>query len=444
MALSKFGNYRKDWVCSIEARGETTCDEMARKYGLLYDNPRCLEESYQERIRDLIMDPRFSMETGKEQEELKDMVKKANNSCTFMQTTERPLQKKFWKRQLSSTFFKGHPPPCPILTGLNQQRYDVDFCYECHCAKTVEDWIENHVEGIKKMPMMLTGNHTSNCVHNAHCQVSKQLLSFERFVEETDVKDILCEKLKDTQTRRSWLTTEGIEAYMLNEDCTDTLIIQNKDLGNHYSYVMCQGDTVEHEENRWIDREWLRDVATRPNKLTQAAYNLERDIDHNVQHLVIGLIDLNTFTLLATSDVLEITRETTSDTLNSALPTEITTLALCGFGFRAALEFAATLLDNSKESILKAVYRPNRSLNLDYYGHRRYNKDDRRIAKNCVNEFDWLRHDETCTTDEEDTEDEDSMDDEGGLADTEDEDTVGEPMAASTPTREDGAARFGR
>ena len=207
---------------------------------------------------------------------------------------------------------------------------------------------------------------------------------------------------------------------------------------------MCQGDTVEQDQNRWINRDWLKDVATRPNKVTQAAYNLEKDVDHNVQNLVVGLIDLNTFTLLATSDILEVTRETTSDTLNSALPTEITSLALCGFGFLAALEFAATLLDNSKDSILTAVYRPNKSLNLDYYGHQRYHKDEREISISCVNEFDWLRQDETCSTDAEDTEDEDSMGDEGGLDDTEDGDTVGEPLAASTPTRDDGAVRFGR
>ena len=206
MSLSKYAGYRREWCATKNHK------ELAQRYGLINDNPRCVEEAHQEKIRDAMMDPR-----GISQEELKDMIKKANNSMTFMQTTERPPQKKFWKRQSSTTFFLGHPPPCLILTTLNQQRYDVSFCYDCHCARTIEDWIENHKEAIKKMPMMLTGSHTSNCVHNAHCQVSKQLLSFESYVEEVDVKEILCEKLADTKTSRSWMSTEGIEGYMLNE-----------------------------------------------------------------------------------------------------------------------------------------------------------------------------------------------------------------------------------
>ena len=433
MSLSKYAGYRREWY------GTPKQKELAEKYGLLYDNPRCVEEVYQEEIRERIND---YMKTATD-DWFKELIRKSNNSMTFMQTTERPLQKKFWKRQLSTTFFLGNPPPCPMLTTLSQQRYDVSFCFDCHSSKTIEEWIENHVESLKRMPSMLTGSHTSNCVHNAHTQVTRQILSFESYVEEIDVKDLLCEKLGDKLTSRSWLTTDGIQAYMLNEECTDTLVIQKTDLGSHYAQTMCQGDTVESNENQWIDRDWLKDVAQRPNKLTQAANKLETDVQHNVQHLVHGLIDLNTFTLLATSDALEITRETTKDTLNSALPTEITSLALCGFGFLAALELAATLLDNSKNTILKAVYRPNRNLNLDSYVHRHYHKDDRDIQLSCVNEFDWFRNDETCTTEDEDTEDEGFTADGDGMADIEDGD-VGEPMGASTPTRGGGADRYVR
>ena len=392
MSLSKYVQHRRDWASKV-ANGQLQCNnEMARKYGLLYDNPRCIEESYQDKIRDLIMDPRFTMESGQEKKELEDMMKKCGNCSTFLQKSELPLQRQFWKRQLSGTFFKGMPPPCPILTALNQQRYEVEFCFQCHCAKTAEDWIHYHIDGIKKLPLMFTATHTSNCVHNAIAQVCKQINSFDKYVEEIDAKEYLDAKLQNSHTKRSWLTTEGLQAYMLSEECTDTMIIQKTDTGDHYSSVMCQGDTMEFEENRTINREWLREVASRPDKLTRAASNLEKDVNHDVQHLVQGLIDLNTFILLATSDALEITRETTKDTLNSALPTEITTLVLCGFGFLGALEFAAALLDN-RETILNAQYRPNRSLQLDRYDHRHYAKDDREIANSCVNEFDWFRRD---------------------------------------------------
>ena len=194
---------------------------------------------------------------------------------------------------------------------------------------------------------------------------------------------------------------------------------------------------MEREENQWIDRDWLKDLASRPTKLNEAAYSLETDIQHNVQHLVTGLIDLNTYILLATSDTLEISRETTKDTLNSAVPTEITEIVLCGFGFLAALEFVATILGESAESIKKAVYRPNKSIYEDHYAHRHCIKDTRDLQTSCVNVQDWFRHDSTCTTG-----DDGSTDEEGGMV-TDDED-IGEPMAASTPTEGGGADRYAR
>ena len=218
MSLSTFTQHKKEW--------ETTkrWKELADKYGLLNDNPRCVEESYQENIRAAMLDPRTAvMEELKP--ELEDMIKKANNTSTFMQTSDKELQKKFWKRQLSGTFFKGNPPPCPLLTALNQQRYEVELCYVRHCAKTIENWIEWHKDSLEKLPTMLTGNHTSNCVHNAHIQVVKQLQSFESFTEEIEATDPLKEKLKDEKTKRPWLSTDGMESYMLNEDCTDTMVI---------------------------------------------------------------------------------------------------------------------------------------------------------------------------------------------------------------------------
>ena len=415
MSLSKFVQHKKNFENTVGWK------DLANKYGQLGDSLRCVEETYQEKIRWLMTDPRTPLEE-EPKPELKDMVAKANNTNTFMQNTCKDLTRKFWKRQLSNTFTEGDAPPCPILTSLMLQRYDVDFCYVRHCAKTIDQWIEWHNDAMRKFPTMLTGNHTSCCVHNAFTQVVKQIQCFEDFTEEVDVTDILIKKLSENTTKRCWLRTEGLERYMLSEECSDTLIIQNKDIAKHYANVMCQGDTVEREDNTWIDRDWLKELASRPTKLNRAAYSLETDVQHDVQHLVRGLIDLNTYICLATSDILEITRETVKCTSNSAVPTETTKIILSGFGFLAALELASTILGDSAESIEKVVYRNNKSIFTDHYGHRHSLRDTRELQTSCVNEQDWFRRDETCTTDEDTSED-------GGMDTDED---IGEPMAQST------------
>ena len=96
--------------------------------------------------------------------ELVDVIRKCANQNAKADDT---VQRVFWKRQLSKEFFLGSHPPCPILTTLMMHRYDQDFCFECHASKKFEDWLQGHARSMKIMPTMLTGKHTSNCIHNA-------------------------------------------------------------------------------------------------------------------------------------------------------------------------------------------------------------------------------------------------------------------------------------
>ena len=103
--------------------------------------------------------------------------------------------------------------------------------------------------------------------------------------------------------------------------------------------------------NSWPEDEWTKDLndtvkamAECPQMLTQAASDLEKDQEFDVSGLFTGLIDLHKFIALATQDYLEIRLKTDIESLTSALPTEITTIVLAGFGLINALEFATILL----------------------------------------------------------------------------------------------------
>ena len=207
--MHKFNEIRTQWLAT---QGQSA---IAKKYGLASNQNSCIEESYNEDIRTGIED-RYE-----DDEYYKNIIRKCNEELIGR---DKDTSRKFWKRQLSRTFFTGDAPPCPVLTSLTMQREDIRFCFECHASNSFEDWIEGHARAMKIMPTMMTGEHQSNCVHNAHNIVKKNIKAHEDYAQRIDVYKLL--QYKASKPSKSWLSTEGIDAFMLNESNTDTLIIQ--------------------------------------------------------------------------------------------------------------------------------------------------------------------------------------------------------------------------
>ena len=326
--MNKFKQLRTEWLNRQEDK------KIALDLGLLTEQETWYEESFNEDIRQ-------SIEDGYEPDKFyEEMIRECNENIIGK---SKETSRNFWKRQLSKTFFNGYGPPCPVLTTLNMQRYDANMCFECHASNTIEDWIEGHTRAMKIMPSQLTGHHMTNCVHNAHRVVKKNLKAHYEQCDRIDVSTFI--KEKQNKPSKQWTSTEGIDCYMLNEDNTDTLIIQRTDTSINYANTMLNGQHLIKWTNRWAESEWPRDlngtvksIAESPHTLTIAAHELEEAENHDVSGLTNGLIDLHKFVSLATQDFLEVKLETTTETLTSALPSEITTLVLSGSGLINAIE----------------------------------------------------------------------------------------------------------
>ena len=155
MANHKWSQFRKNYKTTPSVM------EIMNRYNLCTNYENCLEESYNETIRALVCWNRFK---ERHRELILENLKSTSNVGTKVKSDE-PYE--FWKRQLSNSFREISPMPCPVLSTLGMQRHEVSFCFECHSANTLEDWIEGHTRAMNIVPTMLQGNHTSNCVHNA-------------------------------------------------------------------------------------------------------------------------------------------------------------------------------------------------------------------------------------------------------------------------------------
>ena len=406
--------------------------DISNKYNLCSNQESCLEESYNETIR-------YTVSWDRYEDRYEEMLTDKLRSCSNVGTKEASdLPFKFWKRQLSRGFANISPMPCPILSTLAMQRYDINFCFECHSSNTLEDWIEGHTRAMNIIPTLLQGNHTSNCIHNAKNIVKQSLRNFSDIQESKSIKGLFHAKvdaMKGKVKRDKWLSTEGIDTYKLNDEKTDTMIIHKVDEATNYANIMTQAISEADDEEEHVDWKSIERLAMGQTTLTRAAHKLEEEQEHNVQTLSLGCIDLHRFLELARQDYLVVDLETAADRLNAAIPTEITTLVLAGFGLLNAIELVNILLKDAIQLIKEATFYAPKSIDIDY--GRIKELDEREIRHDCINYNDYETE---CGTDE----DEDSTGDEGGM-DTEDEDiTAREPMARSTPIRGAGAGRYGR
>ena len=174
--MQTFNAVRSEWL------NRQTCKDTAAKYGLISDQETCMEESFNEEIRQ-------SIEENYEPDDFyENIIRKRNEEIIGK---EKDLSRNFWKRQLSRTFFEGNAPPCPSPTPSSMQRKDVRFCFECHASNTFEDWIEGHARAMKIMPSMMTGDHISNCVHSAYNVVKKNIRAHREYSDSIDVEKFI-------------------------------------------------------------------------------------------------------------------------------------------------------------------------------------------------------------------------------------------------------------
>ena len=401
------------------------------RYKLCTNYENCLEESYNETIRALVCWNKFE---ERHRELILENLKSTSNVGTKVKSDE-PY--KFWKRQLSNSFREISPMPCPVLSTLGMQRHEVSFCFECHSANTLEDWIEGHTRAMNIVPTMLQGNHTSNCVHNAKNTVKQCLRNFSDIQESKDVKFMFGAKMdamKGKVKEGKWVTMEGIDIYMLNDDKTDTLIIHKVDAPTNYANIMAQWVT-EAEDDEELRKHWdsIEKIAMAPTKLTRSAKKLETELENSAETLTYGCTDLARFLELARQDYLAVDLATTAERLNTAIPTEITKLYLAGFGLLNAIELTNVLLKDAMQLIRGATFYAPKTIDIDYGNIKEI--DEREIRKDCVNIHDY---DTECGA-----EDEDSTDDEGITL--EDEGFIdGVLMGQSTATNRGGAGRSGQ
>ena len=107
--MSKFQETRKQWLARP---GRSS---LAEKYGLSSNQNTCKEETFDEKIRNNIEDG-YKMNFPLETRDYEEMMRECHE---WTIGKDKELSKKFWKRQLSTAFFKGNMPPCPILTALS-------------------------------------------------------------------------------------------------------------------------------------------------------------------------------------------------------------------------------------------------------------------------------------------------------------------------------------
>ena len=421
MANHKFAQFRRNYTAIPHVM------ETMNRYNMCTHYEGCLEESYNETIRLLTTSWRF--------EERYDVLLQHLQSASNVGTkTKTDAPYNFWKRQLSNSFKEISPMPCPVLSTLGMQRHDVNFCFECHAANTLEDWIEGHTRAMNIVPTMLQGNHTSNCVHNAKNVAKQCLRNYSDIQESKDVKFLFGAKvdaMKGKVKEGKWVTMEGIDIFMLNDDKTDTMVIQKCDAATDYANTMAQW-VSEAEDDDELGKHWesIQKIAMAPTKLTQTAEKLEKELKNKTETLTYGCIDLARFIELARQDFLEIDLATTAERLNAAIPTEVTKLYLAGFGLLNAIELTNILLKDAIQLIERATFHAPKTIDIDFGNLKEI--DEREIRKDCVGYFDY---DTECGTEEED-----SSDDEGIT--TADEGFISEDLIRrDTVTRDAGADR---
>ena len=317
------------------------------------------EESFGEAMR--VYAEKYQQTDSKHyKDEMADTIRHCANKA---EKDEQSLQNMFWKRQLSKKFFTGGNPPCPLLTTLCMQRQPQEYCFECNSANTFEDWLEGHARAMRIMKTMLVGPHTSNCIHNSY-KVAKEVV--ENFSDQTtnvqvkDLFEISKEAWKGKTRKHGWLNTQGMEAYLLNDEKTDTMVIQNFDLGTQYANIVKQCTNKGYDS--WTPEEgWTKKISESMLTLIQAADELERGEPHNVQQLVIGAIDIAKFIGAHVGDYLEVNLKVDVDRLfQCAIPTEVTTLVLSGFGLIKGIEFANVLISGQTSLIESAFWHAQR------------------------------------------------------------------------------------
>ena len=345
------------------------------------------EESFNEALR-IYAEKYDQTDLQMYKDEMADIIRHCANKAT---KDDMAGQIQFWKRQLSTKYFTGGNPPCPLLTTLMMQRQPQEYCFECDSAITFEDWLSGHARAMKIMKTMLEGQHTSNCIHNPQKIAKEVVENFQLNPTRIDVKDLV-EVSKDAwkgKTRKhGWLNTASMEAYLLNEEKTDTMVIQNFDIGNHYANIVKQC-TNEGEANFTPSKEWTKTMSEKMLKLIQAADELEKAETHNVQQLVIGSINVAKFLGAHIGDFLELSLDVNTDRLfRCSVPTEVTTLILSGFGLVKALEFSNLLLGGQTTLIDAAYWHPEREIDPEF-GRRKLSLDERKIRFDCVTQYDY-------------------------------------------------------
>ena len=316
-------------------------------------------------------------------DEMADIIRHCANKA---EKADQCGQYAFWKRQLSKQFFTGGSPPCPLLTALCMQRQPQDYCFECDSATTFEDWISGHARAMKIMKTMLQGNHTLNCIHNAFKVAKEVAENFQDNPTRIDVKDLFAVSIaawKDKIRKNGWFNTSSMEAYLLNDEKTDTMVIQNFDLANHHANIVKQC-TNEGYDGFNPDMKWTKRMSDNMPKLIQAADDVERGEAHNVQQLVIGAVDLAKFIGAQIGDFLEIELKVDTERLfKCTIPTEIMTLVLSGFGLVKAIEFVNVLIGGQTTLIESAFWHPEREIDPEF-GPRKVELDERNIRFDCT------------------------------------------------------------
>ena len=344
-----------------------------------------------------------------------DTIRHCANKAEKANTT---IQTSFWKRQLSKKFFTGGSPPCPLLTSLCMQRQPQDYCFECESAITFEDWLEGHARAMNIMKTMLMGSHTSNCIHNSLKVATDIVQNFSIQTTNVPVKDLFevsAEAWKGKFRKHDWLNTQGMEAYLLNDEGMDTMVIQKFDLGTHYANTVKQC-TSEGFNSSTSERKWTTKISESMLKLIEAADELENREPHNVQRLVIGAVDIAKFIGAHIGDYLEVKLKVNIERLrNCAIPTEVTTLVLSGFGLIKGIEFANILIGNQTTLIDAAFWHAPRE---NAPKSRKPDVDERKIRSDCINQYDYQGEcgtNDEAITDEEDHTDEDDISEDDGL-----------------------------
>ena len=207
-----------------------------------------------------------------------------------------------------------------------------------------------------------------------------------------------------------------MEAYLLNDDKTDTMVIQNFDLANNHANIVKQC-TNKGYDSFLPDKKWTKKMSENMLTLIQAADDVERGEAHNVQQLVIGAVDIAKFIGAQIGDFLEIDLKLDTERLfKCTIPTEVTTLMLSGFGLVKAIEFANVLIGGQTSLIERAYWHPEREIDPEF-GIKKIQLDVRKIRFDCISQYNYQQEcgiDDEGTTDEDDTSiDGDDFSDEG-------------------------------